>query len=115
MTGQTQSADNEMAHLENYDLITAHITSEDQLSNINFTSQGALLTFDITNIPSSLGTPDSLYFLAMGPFDNTFKTNYNLSSTDTILCAMGLTGFDNPTSMKVYMMAPPFSIADRYN
>ena len=50
----------------------------------------------------------------MGPFDNTFKTNYNLSSPDTILCAMGLTGFDNPTSMKVYMMAPPFSIADRY-
>ena len=113
MTGQTQSADNEMAHLENYDLITAHITSEDQLSNINFTSQGALLTFDITNIPSSLGTPDSLYFLAMGSLDNTFKTNYNVSSADTILCAMGLSDYDNPTSINAYMLTPPFSIADQ--
>ena len=114
MTGQTQSADDELGHLENYDLITAHITSEDQLDNINFTSQGSLLTFDITNIPSYLGTPDSLYFLAMGPSDNTFKTNYNLSSPDTILCAMALSGYDNPTSIKAYMMVPPFSIAERF-
>ena len=37
MTGQTQSADDELGHLENYDLLHEHITSVDHLDNLHFT------------------------------------------------------------------------------
>ena len=111
MTGQTQSGtgNDALSHLKAYDLIVSNtITSPDQ--NITFTSQGSLLTFQLSKISTTFGAPTTLTINVIGASNDVFRTNYN-ALADTSSFQLSLSGYDSlTTSLTAYMMIPPFSI-----
>ena len=108
MTGQTQDESSQYDHLESFDLIVAYITSFD--SDILFQSQGAMLSFSLTEIPSSVGTPDKLTISIVGASDDIFKTNYN-TSADASSYELALSGYTSGvTSLTGNILLPPFTL-----
>ncbi len=109
MTGQTQSYGSSMAHLENYDLIaTGEITDIER--DLVFVSQGTLLTFSITDLASSFGSPTSLTIEAVDASNDIFQSNYS-SSANISTYTLNLSGYDDTTTaLTAYIMLPPFTL-----
>ena len=105
MTGQTQSYGSSMAHLENYDLIaTGEITDIER--DLVFVSQGTLLTFSITDLASSFGSPTSLTIEAVDASNDIFQSNYS-SSANISTYTLNLSGYDDTTTaLTAYIMLP---------
>ena len=97
-TGQTQNGadSNVLSHLKNYDLITTGAI-DDIDQDIEFSSDGVLLTFSLSNISTDFGAPKSLQIEIIGTPENVFSTNYNVDG-DTTLFKLNLEGYDSLTT-----------------
>lgn len=104
-------------HLKKYDLLTATVTSPKQ--EVVFNSQCAMFTFVLKNIPTDIGTPESIMLNSINYYTgeslNAFITGFGdktLYSTFT----MGLSDYpSSTTSITAYMLVPPFDMPEVSN
>ncbi len=109
ITGQTQDASSSYGHIESYDLITASIP--DSVESITFKSQGTMLSFIMTDIPTDIGIPQTITIRGLGAAGDIFQNNYN-SDTKSSVYELALSGYaSGTTSLTANVIVPPFSLS----
>ena len=100
MDGQTQSADNNTAHLKDYMLLQATDVTPDV--PFSLTMKSSIMKFDLKNIPADVGKLRSLIWLTSINGDNCLKLNF---PTDAV------TFDDNKSTLTAYLSFIPADMA----